>query len=263
VTNESNRNKNQNRWQELAEQLGMADSSPVQPAGKASEAPPAPEPRLERPVSETAPKKHLESPDPDAFVSVVEESVSAEFTKVPQTESEADLDEPMSDQGEIESDEGPAEEAPASGQEEGSPSGRTSGRRRRRRRSSKKKNPAMQAEGAVPGPEGEAITPEPAAAAAEAPAMAAEAASGSEAGRAPDQEATKERGRSRGRNGQRRREREREPVEESSSDEDEVHESGGAVGIDEDGEEEEVANYSNWTVPSWKDLIASLYRPDR
>ena len=120
----------------------------------------------------------------------------------------------------------------------------------------------MQAEGAVPGREGEIIAPEPAEAAAETPAMA-EAASGSTADRAPDQEAPRERGRSRGRNGQRRRDREREPVEESSSDEDEVHESGGPVGIDEDGEEEEVANYSNWTVPSWKDLIGSLYRPDR
>jgi hypothetical protein len=207
VTNEPNRNKNQNRWQELAEQLGIPDSSPDQPATQASKAPSAPEPRLERPAPETPPRRHLEDPDPGAFVSVVEESVSVEFTKVPQTESEADLDESMSDQGEIESDEGPAEEGPASGQEEGSPSGRTSGRRRRRRRSSKKKNPAVQAEGAVPGPEGEAIAAEPAAAVAETPAMT-EAAPGSTAGRAPDQEAPKERGRSRGRNGQRRRDRE-------------------------------------------------------
>ena len=53
-------------------------------------------------------------------------------------------------------------------------------------------------------------------------------------------------------------------MEEPSPEEDEVHESGGLVGFEEEGgDDEEVVNYSNWTVPSWKDLIGSLYRPER
>ncbi len=70
------------------------------------------------------------------------------------------------------------------------------------------------------------------------------------------------RGRNRGR-GRRRREEEAEVAEVGTADEDEVQESGGTVGFEEEGDEEEVANYANWSVPSWRDLIASLYRPDR
>jgi hypothetical protein len=31
----------------------------------------------------------------------------------------------------------------------------------------------------------------------------------------------------------------------------------------EDEDDEEVENLSNWNVPSWQELIASLYRPER
>ena len=32
---------------------------------------------------------------------------------------------------------------------------------------------------------------------------------------------------------------------------------------DDEGDDDEVDNLSNWNVPSWNDLIASLYRPER
>jgi len=43
--------------------------------------------------------------------------------------------------------------------------------------------------------------------------------------------------------------------------EDEDHAPAHAPAIDNDDEPEE--DFSDWNVPSWNDLIASLYRPDR
>jgi hypothetical protein len=33
--------------------------------------------------------------------------------------------------------------------------------------------------------------------------------------------------------------------------------------IQEDEDSEDLDDFSNWNVPSWSELIASLYRPDR
>ena len=46
----------------------------------------------------------------------------------------------------------------------------------------------------------------------------------------------------------------------SSSPEDEEEE-GPRIAVDDD--DEELDDLSNWNVPSWQELIASLYRPDR
>jgi hypothetical protein len=78
----------------------------------------------------------------------------------------------------------------------------------------------------------------------------------------PAGDAGGQRGRPRGR-GQRRRDEEPEAAAEPIHDEDEVHESGGAVGFEDESDDEEIVNYSNWSVPAWKDLIGSLYRPER
>jgi hypothetical protein len=36
-----------------------------------------------------------------------------------------------------------------------------------------------------------------------------------------------------------------------------------ATAVEPDEDDEEVENLSNWNVPSWQELIASLYRPER
>jgi hypothetical protein len=63
-----------------------------------------------------------------------------------------------------------------------------------------------------------------------------------------------------------RRRPEVEDSEDAPADEpgDEPEEQGlAASAFEEEEGEEELMNYSNWTVPSWNDLIASLYRPER
>lgn len=45
--------------------------------------------------------------------------------------------------------------------------------------------------------------------------------------------------------------------------EEDVDESEGSRDTDEDEDDVEVDHLKNWNVPSWNDLIASLYRPDR
>ena len=55
-----------------------------------------------------------------------------------------------------------------------------------------------------------------------------------------------------------------EPVEAEDEDEDEEQEvEVAAVNEDEDDDGEEPDTLSDWNVPSWNELIASLYRPDR
>jgi hypothetical protein len=36
-----------------------------------------------------------------------------------------------------------------------------------------------------------------------------------------------------------------------------------AVAAEEEEDDDEKLSFANWNVPSWQELIASLYRPDR
>lgn len=79
--------------------------------------------------------------------------------------------------------------------------------------------------------------------------------SGSERGprRSPDEEGGQRRGRGRTR---------RPAPSEEESTEDAPAELELEVPVD-DGEADEIPDMSDWDIPSWNDLIASLYRPDR
>jgi hypothetical protein len=266
---ESNRNKNQNSWQELADQLGLPEEPQQGPAAR--QEPPAAEP-AERAAPVTRQEARREEADDSfAWTPAPREREDAERGRPRQETREEPVFQPEDVQVEVfaetvviqsesTADSASAQETESTLSEDENPSTRTAGRRRRRRRSGKKKEgtaevPAAQEPGDQPQtgdspPEMLTFT-----APAEQPAQPAREESTNEPSR--------ERGRNRGRGGRRRREEEPALTEEPAADEDEVQESGGAVGFEEDSDDEEVANYSNWSVPSWKDLIASLYRPER
>jgi hypothetical protein len=76
------------------------------------------------------------------------------------------------------------------------------------------------------------------------------------------EEKTDERPRRRGRG--RGRVRKQEPVEEAVDTPPEVEEEGAALHQEtEEPDKEDLDTLSDWNVPSWAELIASLYRPDR
>jgi hypothetical protein len=264
---DSNRNKNVSRWDELAEQLGLPEEQRTAPAAREEAPAPAPEPTptpatahedTEVSFALTPRSKQRDDDEPrfepqDTSAEPLFEPASVQVeafaeTVIIQSESTADV---------IDSED--TEEAPADAQ---GASSRSAGRRRRRRRSSGKNKRGANGEAPAAG--------EDAAPSAEGTDTEAESLNFTAPPEAPSEpareESKEERGERRGRNrgrGRRRREEEAEIAEPASEDEDEVQESGGAVGFEEDGDDEEVANYANWTVPSWKDLIASLYRPER
>jgi hypothetical protein len=256
--NDPNKNKKPSRWQELAEDLGLIEAS--EPAKSSSVEPATATPPRREEAAEHRPEPARPAPEPPIVVTTVVEEVevifepadeageAAESLEAPSLESESSPDTVLEDEG-----------AGAPGGEGGG-SSRSSSRRRRRRRSSKKKKDGTTPEaGEAAEPAEGQESPESQSEAELEPVAAAETAEKP----AEEKPNDRERGRGRGRGGRRRREPEPEVVDEAAHDEDEVHESGGNVGLDEDDSDEEPVNYSNWTVPAWKDLIASLYRPDR
>ncbi len=260
--NEPNKNKKPSRWAELAEDLGLIEGS-AGPAKSASPEPAAPPPPRREETLAHRPRPAPPAPEPSVVVTRVEEKVELTF--------EAD-DESIDENESIETPPALSEASPdtvleegeeGAGAGEGGGTSRSSSRRRRRRRSSKKKKEGSGTEGAeatepVEGQESSGAESE----SESEPQPVAE----TEGSEKPKEEKTNERergGRGRTRGGRRRREPEPEVVDEAAHEDDEVHESGGNVGLDEDDSDEEPVNYSNWTVPAWKDLIASLYRPDR
>ena len=268
MNSESNRNRTADRWQELAEQLGLGDQAQDAPAP--TQAPvQAPFERQAPEVKHQSPREPVEPPVPEERHRPEprrhQEEIRAESVPAPSPAGEF---ESLADMPPIPSESTPdtvlesESEGPLSEGEPASP--RTAGRRRRRRRSGKNKKDAPEGE-AVAQPVSETAPAAPAPVEAQAAAAAAppQAARTPPPREAPDDESNAPRGRSRSRGGRRRRDEEPEVVEEPSLDEDEVHESGGLVGFEEGSEDEDIVNYSNWTVPSWKDLIGSLYRPER
>ena len=269
--NESNKNKKPSRWAELAEDLGLMEGSTEsakpaapEPAKLATPEPAAPPPPRRDPAPVHRPQPERQQPAPPVVVTQIVEEVELTYESSDEGMDEGESIETPPMLSESSPDTVLDEEGAAPGGE-GAGSSRSSSRRRRRRRSSKKKKDAPGTEtGEVSEAEaGEASPPveereaelEPAAASGETPEK-------------PHEEKTgeRERGRGRSRGGRRRREPEPEPVTAAHHhhhEEDEVHESGGNVGLDEEEDDDEPVNYSNWTVPAWKDLIASLYRPER
>jgi hypothetical protein len=274
VTSESNRNKNQNPWQELADQLGLSDE-PQEASAPAKKEAPAPAP-VERHVPETRQKVRYEEPDESFALApalVEPEQPAARFHRQevheePVATAQEVHSDTFDESGVVQSESAPDavlgedSEGQASGDE--SPSPRTAGRRRRRRRSSGKKKEPMA--GAPETPEAPETLEEPATAGTPLEAQAAVTPIEQQAPTPRHEsigDAGNQRGRNRGRGGRRRRDEEPEVVEEPSLEVEEVHESGGLVGLEDESEDEEVVNYSDWSVPSWKDLIASLHRPER
>ncbi|CAN5351600.1 hypothetical protein BH10PLA2_BH10PLA2_34960 [soil metagenome] len=265
--NDANRNKKQSRWQELAEDLGIAESTPVSTPPAIAERKAAPAPRIEAEEEPEAEEQQSRKPIESIVIvkTVVEETTFVFESSEPVTEDSEPL-ETSPIQGESTPDqifEDGAAEGPADEGEKGS--SRSSSRRRRRRRSSKKKK-EITGEGV--GEELLAQTAEdsPESDTAEECEVEVAAVASAPPPAKPEGEEPPSRSRQRSRGGRRRREPELEPeVVQAAThdDDDDVHESGGNVGLDEDHEDEEIVNYSNWTVPAWKDLIASLYRPER
>ncbi|HEV8059405.1 MAG TPA: hypothetical protein VGP68_06015 [Gemmataceae bacterium] len=267
MTSESNRNKNANHWQELADQLGISDEGqPTAAPAKveASAPPPAPAERyLPAPRHDPRPEIPAEPPVERHVPEMRRhhQTLQAEPVSPPPAAEFEAADDTRPIQSEMTPDEimGSDTEGPPSGEEGASP--RTAGRRRRRRRSSGKNKTEQGAEAAAAG------TPEMGEAAEVPPELPAAAPMAERPAPAPREENTgdsgNQRGRSRTKGGRRHRDEEPEVTEEPIQDEDDVHESGGAVGFEEESDDEELVNYSNWTVPAWKDLIGSLYRPER
>jgi ribonuclease E len=263
---DSNRNKQANRWQELADDLGLPEDPHAAPAARQEEPAPyaEPEPPKQVPYDETD--------DSFALTPALNEREEAEPRETRQEEHAETVFQPETIHVEafeetviIQSAESPdlifAEETEAAPTEAEGPSQRTAGRRRRRRRSGGKNKKPANGEQPADAPE----APEQAASTDFTPESLTFSPPSEESGEPEREESREDRG-SRGRNrgrGRRRREEEAEVAEETSADEDEVQESGGAVGLEEDDDDEEVPNYANWSVPSWRDLIASLYRPER
>jgi len=108
--------------------------------------------------------------------------------------------------------------------------------RRRGRRPSREEGPVAETQGEQPGGEDQPVAEET----------------------DRSSEASRRRGRGRGRH--KKLERDDDNAETALVDEEPEQQ---APPTDEEADDEEVDNLSNWNVPSWNDLIASLYRPER
>ncbi len=237
-----------NPWDALADELGLpptAEAAPAPPAEAAEEpaaevAPPGPPPTEGSPVRgrrRRGPAPIAEREQPPAVVEVeapveaVIEWVEVSAMEVPTPEGEETL----------------AEAAAGEAGEEAPPKGRSRRRRRGRGRS-----------GGKAAPEGtEAPAGEPEARA------AAEAVEAPPAGRAGGRNRTppaRGRGRSRGRDKPERTEEGPSPATEGTARQDEEP---GEERLQPVAGEEELDDLSNLDLPTWGELIGSLYRPER
>jgi ribonuclease E len=231
------------RWQAMAAELGLPPEEEETPPASVpvdTAEPEAKEPRTEVHEPEPAPV-HEETP------SRGRRRRSPPLAPEPRAEGPGESPVEAAAPGPVES--GPAlAEAPAAEATDASEQ-RPSRRRRRGRRGSKKD-------------EGET---EPASVEA-ALATGAEAENPTEpVAEVPDEETPEEparrRGRRRGRS--RKGERESEPAQASETEEAEEEVVSEEPARVEEEEDDEMDDLSNWNVPSWQELIASLYRPER
>jgi ribonuclease E len=232
-------------WDDLFADLGLPTETPAAPAPAAPESSAAEQESKEKDEAPPARGRRRRSP----AVAAEEEPAVAEAMEQPaplaieSTEVSVPAEELTSEAGTAESSavEG-GEEAPA-------PKGRS--RRRRRGRGSKSAAPAVEASPDVPASEGPT---------AEIEAPAGETTESITPGTESDEES--------GRRPRRRRSRGRNPEPEDApqvavntnadvSDDAEEEE------LEPANREEEVDDLSNWNVPTWGELIGSLYRPER
>lgn len=219
------------RWRTIAEQLGLTcEQEPPSSVPPPRPAPPPPPPVVRAPEPPPPP-----APEPEPVPLVEEGQPIAEAAPptVPEVEAvvsfsgvvvTAEPQEPISQEGE-----------PVDDERRG-----RSGRRRRGRRSGRNRERANEvAPSAARAPEGEASRGAP------------------EEERRPTR-----RRRGRGRDEVREEVEELEPI---AAEDDEVvaDEPPPVVEEDDDELDEELDTLSNWNVPSWQELIASLYRPER
>jgi hypothetical protein len=245
------------RWRELAEQLGLPpdpESEPEvptpPPAPPAAVAEPPEEERAEpepvslaspviepeHPVEEPAPARGRRRRGPAAETPPVEVPTAEEVPPEPMPSL------PASPEATGSPEEEPLEIPPPGGRKRG----------RRGSRSSRAEGSRQRTE-----PVDSAVTEAPA----ESPP--------SEEGVSEEAPAERQRRRGRGRGRHKKTEREKPPREEkeeetvSSEEEEVVTEQGGQTEaeLDEGDQSDDVA--SNWNVPTWQELIASLYRPER
>jgi hypothetical protein len=256
MTNQEDRQ----RWLAILEDLGLpaeeeAPSPPPAPASVEKESAPVEEKtRHEEPVGEAAPQAVA----PVEEAPVREEPAPARGRRrrgqpAAVAEEPAALEEPVSQEivspapipPEAVIEAGQSEDRPAA-VEEAPREGAGRGRRRGRRK------PAPVAE-----------TTSEIAAGAEAAAAPAEEVAGTEPSPVEEREAEEEPRRRRRRRGKKAEPESEPPVPAEIEDEiDFVPEEEPEV-VETDEADEEFDDLSNWTVPSWADLVASMYRPER
>jgi hypothetical protein len=224
---EKDRDRQRDHWRDLAAELGLpAETEPATAAQRAL--PPAEE------------QKPAARPAEPQFTGYAEEPEAVSLEPAEPAEEFA-----------------PATEALPAAEEEG---GRRGGRRRRGRRGSRRPPPQEMGREAVV--EGEA--------GAEAPSLDEMPAEEGERAGVEEEAAEEEEGARRRRRRRSRARPAREPEsdlagasaeEEEEESEAEAEEEGEAH--DEEDSEEEPDNLADWSVPSWQELISSLYRPER
>jgi hypothetical protein len=241
----------EDRWRELDELLGLAPGvAPAPPAEKRPDPPPVPQAaEAPRPIAEH--QTRMEEEHPRIEQDLPSESApgwEAEFDEDGDTEIMEELPELATGDAEGTDAEGEPEATPPPGEEGDQPR-----RGRRRRRRGRGRGRGDKDEGAPSG--GEPPTP-----AAEGGAPPARPGRDSQ----PDPRDRPNRGRRGNHQGEEPRGRPRTPVHvrqepdpiESEGFTDEPVRSRAPLAEDD-------TDFSNWTVPAWQDLIASLYRPDR
>jgi ribonuclease E len=224
-------------WQELAEQLGLNPNEAPAAPPPAERTEPGPVPR---PAVQTRPVLTQREPAPieDDLTFSREPVIQREATET-RVESLAPTSPPMTESEEPASEELPPEpwaepqlRPDTEGEDDRPRRGRGRGRGRRSDRGGEAREPRVEEPaGAVPGGEAES-SEEP-----------------------PEGKRRRGRGRGRGRKNDGTRERP------APGDEAEAPRAKKEPALAED--EEENMDMSNWVVPSWNDLIASLYRPER
>jgi len=270
----TNKEDQRRRWREIAEQLGIEpgpepDWEPEPEAAVAEpelepEPEPIPEPVMEMEEEEDRPFELPPDDDLEPFPDEIAASTSIEESM----EEGAVIS--FRDNSVDDEDEPPLDREPTAGEGDGAPAddrgprrergGRRRGRRRRGGRSGGR-DKAAAADAVLAEPAAEPVLPP----AAEAPNER----------RPPSRRRGERRDEGREPRGRPRRGRNPEPIEEERPQEafeesmdpvDSFDDSADLESPDiaaQDDGEEYADLYSNWTVPSWTELIASLYRPER
>lgn len=234
---ESSSQDTQRRWREIAAQLGL-------------DADPAPEPPPARPRKEEAPAIRQE-PTPPAKPALEPPSPRiAEPILISHRQEPAADETPSFGEGIVVSQEAPGDDA-GNEPEDAPRSGRR--RRRRGRRSSREKAEATP-------PDVEAVREEPAAIE-ESVVEPLEPVESEALAEEPTPERSRRRGRGRSRRG--KEERQPSPARAAPVEAELEEEPEELVRRTGDEEEDEGEDMSSLNVPSWQELIASLYRPDR